>query len=156
MLDFAALERKLKLEVIYSPRQAAAACGEPPNGKGVAMNDASSSEKRAIRRFALQLPVTITENSGESVQTAAESRNVSSHGICFLCDSEIEPDSLIEFTLTLPSAITMSEPLSVHCTAKVLRVERQQSKKFAVAAAITNYEFLSDCEDEAVPQVAEP
>lgn len=117
------------------------------------MPDASSSEKRAIRRFALQLPVTITGHSGESLQTAAESRDVSSHGICFFCDSEMEADSPIEFTLTLPSEITMSEPLSVRCSGKVVRVERQQSRKFAVAAAISNYEFLS--EEEVVPQLAQ-
>jgi len=119
------------------------------------MHDASSSEKRAIRRFALQLPMTITGHSGESMLTSAESRDVSSHGVCFFSDSEMEAESPIEFILTLPSEITMSEPLSVRCTGKVLRVERQKARKFAVAAAITNYEFLSDCEEEAIPQVAQ-
>ena len=119
------------------------------------MHDTSSTEKRAIRRFALQLPVVITGQAGEGVRTPAESRDVSSHGICFYCDSKMEPESPIEFILTLPSEITMSEPLSVHCTGKVMRVEQQQSRKFAVAAAITNYEFLTDCEEEAaIPQQA--
>ena len=115
------------------------------------MQDASSTEKRAIRRFALQLPVRITGQSGESVQATAESRDVSSHGICFFCDSEMEPDSPIEFTLTLPSEITMSEPLAVRCNGRVVRVERQQSRKFAVAAAISSYEFLTDHEEEVAP-----
>ncbi len=118
------------------------------------MYDASSSEKRAIRRFALQLPVTITGHSGESVLASAESRDVSSHGICFLCDAEMEANSPIEFILTLPSEITMTEPLSVRCIGKVLRVERQQSRNFSVAAAITHYEFLSDCEEEATSHLA--
>ena len=117
------------------------------------MHDASSTEKRTIRRFALQLPVTITAHAGENVLTSAESRDVSSHGICFYCDSAMQPDSPIEFTLTLPSEITMSEPLAVRCTGRVVRVERQQPKKYAVAAAITNYEFLSDYQEE-VPYVA--
>jgi len=120
------------------------------------MDNASSTEKRGIRRFALQLPLTITGYSGEIVpKTPAESRDVSSHGICFFCDSEMEPDSPIEFTLTLPAEITMSEPLSVRCAGKVVRVEREQPKRFAVAAAITNYEFLTDGEDrEGVPPPA--
>ena len=109
------------------------------------MDNKNSMEKRSIRRFALQLPVTITGRAGESVQETAESRDVSSHGICFFCDSAMELYSPIEFTVTLPSEITMSEPLSVRCSGTVVRVERQQSRKFAVAAAITNYEFLSDC-----------
>ena len=119
------------------------------------MNDASSSEKRAIRRFALQLPVTITGHSGESVPTPAESRDVSSHGICFYCDSEMQADSPIEFILTLPSEITMAEPLSVRCTGTVMRVDRQQAGRFVVAAAIRNYEFVSDCEEAALAQAAE-
>ena len=114
--------------------------------KESAMDNTNSMEKRTIRRFALQLPVTITGRAGESVQEMAESRDVSSHGICFFCDSAMELHSPIEFTVTLPSEITMSEPLSVRCSGTVVRVERQQqSRKFAVAAAITNYEFLSDC-----------
>jgi len=118
------------------------------------MQDASSIEKRAIRRFALQLPVTITGHSGESTDTTAESRDVSSHGICFYCDTAMEPQSAIEFTLTLPSEITMSEPLSLRCFGTVVRVEREQAsdrpKRFAVAAAITHYEFLSECVQEVV------
>jgi hypothetical protein len=62
----------------------------------------------------------------------------------------MEPESAIEFTLTLPSEITMAEPLSVRCFGTVVRVERQQAKRFAVAAAISNYEFLSDCVQEVV------
>ena len=114
------------------------------------MHGANSNEKRAIRRFALQLPVRITEHSGESVPASAHSRDVSSHGICFFCDSAMEPGSPIEFTLILPSDITMSAPLSVRCSGRVLRVERQHSRKFAVAAAITEYEFLSDHDEEPV------
>ena len=118
------------------------------------MQDASSIEKRAIRRFALQLPVTITGHSGESMETTTESRDVSSHGICFYCDTAMEPKSAIEFTLTLPSEITMSEPLSVRCFGTVVRVEPEQAseqpRRFAVAAAITNYEFLSEHVQEAV------
>jgi hypothetical protein len=113
------------------------------------MCDASAMEKRAIRRFALQLPVTITGESGRKIRATAESRDVSSHGICFFCDSEMELETPIEFTLTLPAEITMSEPLSVHCSGKVVRVERREENRFAVAAAISNYEFLSDRNEEA-------
>ena len=114
------------------------------------MQDENSIEKRAIRRFALQLPVMITGHSGESMEAMAESRDVSSHGICFYCDSAMEPQSAIEFVLTLPSEITMSEPLSVRCFGTVVRVEHQEPKRFAIAAAISNYEFLPDCVQEVV------
>lgn len=107
--------------------------------------NAAAQEKRAIRRFPLQLPVTVMAQSGELVRAMAESRDVSSHGICFYCDSALEPQSTIEFTVTLPSEITMTDPISVHCTGTVVRVERGgRAGKFAVAAAISNYEFLAD------------
>jgi PilZ domain len=125
-----------------------------------ASSDADSNagfpHKRAIRRFALQLPVTITAKSGEKMRVTAESRDVSSHGICFFCDSAMEPESAIEFTLTLPSEVTMSEPLAVRCSGKVVRVERQPQNRFAVAAAITNYEFLSDCGEEVATVADRP
>jgi hypothetical protein len=112
------------------------------------MEHANVQHKRAIRRFPLQLPVTVTAQSGELVQATAESRDVSSHGICFYCDAALAPESAIEFTVTLPSEITMTDPISVRCAGTVVRVEEGDGPgKFAVAAAISNYDFLSD--DEA-------
>jgi len=116
------------------------------------MEDVAAREKRAIRRFALELPVTVTARSGESLQATAKTRDVSSHGICFYCDSAMEHDSAIEFTLTLPKEVTMTESLSVHCRGRVMRVDgNSENGKFAIAAAIDSYEFVSDHEtqDEA-------
>jgi hypothetical protein len=112
------------------------------------MEDMSAQEKRAMRRFALQLPVTVTAASGEQVESTAKTRDVSSHGICFYCDSAMERDSPIEFTLTLPTEITMTEPISVRCQGKVVRVEGNESGKFAVAAAIESYEFVAHDETQ--------
>lgn len=107
------------------------------------MEDSGPQEKRAIRRFTLQLPLTVTTNSGGPMQAMAESRDVSSHGICFYCDAVLEPESAIEFTLTLPPAITMTEALQVRCSGRVVRVERgNDAGNFAVSAVINNYEFV--------------
>jgi hypothetical protein len=108
------------------------------------MEDESAQEKRAIRRFALHLPVKVTAASGEELQATAKTKDVSSHGICFYCDSEMERNSEIEFTLTLPSEVTMTEPISVHCRGKVVRVQGEASGSFEVAAAIDSYEFVAD------------
>jgi hypothetical protein len=111
--------------------------------------DAEVQDKRSIRRFALQLPVTVTAKSGKQLELVAESRDVSSHGICFLCDAELERNSTIEFTVTLPKEVTMTEPISVHCSGTVVRVEkRNEGGKFAVAAAIDNYEFVASDEKQ--------
>ena len=114
------------------------------------MDKISVEERRSIRRFALQLPltvqlpVTMIGKPGGKLQATAESLDVSSHGICFLCEASIEPRTEIAFTLTLPSEITMTEPMQVHCTGSVVRVQRHSaSGKFAVAAAIDHYDFVA-------------
>jgi hypothetical protein len=109
------------------------------------MVDEDSPDKRAIRRFALELPVTVTAASGEQIQATAKTKDVSSQGICFYCDAAMEFDSAIEFTLTLPAEVTMTEPISVHCRGKVVRVQSEVPEgRFAIAAAIDSYEFVAD------------
>jgi hypothetical protein len=55
----------------------------------------------------------------------------------------VEKDSEIEFTLTLPASVTMTEPINVRCLGKVVRVGDAKGA-FEVAAAIRSYEFVSD------------
>ena len=117
------------------------------------MEDEAGHEKRAIRRFALQLPVTVTAASGDEVPASAQTKDVSSHGICFVCDSAMDANSEIEFTLTLPAEVTMTEPISVHCHGKVVRVDGESGGTFEVAAAFESYEFIADDE---IPKVFEP
>jgi hypothetical protein len=107
------------------------------------MDQNTADEKRAVRRFALSLPVTLTEASGEPVVKAAESRDVSSHGICFYTDKSIDKQSVIEFMVTLPTEVTMTEPINVRCRGTVVRVEGHE-QGFAIAAAIDSYEFVSN------------
>jgi len=115
------------------------------------MAEVTESEKRAIRRFALQLPVIVNAVSGsdKKLEAVAETRDVSSHGICFYCDTAMEPGSAIQFTVTLPAEVTMTEPLSVQCHGTVVRVEKKEGEdKFAIAAAIERYEFVADDEKQ--------
>jgi hypothetical protein len=114
------------------------------------MEDETGHEKRAIQRFSLQLPVTVTTTSGEEVQASAQTKDVSSHGICFVCDSAMDADSEIEFTVTLPAEVTMTEPISVRCHGKVVRVDGESGGAFEVAAAIESYEFVADDETQKV------
>jgi hypothetical protein len=114
------------------------------------MPDESAEEKRAIRRFALELPVTVTAASGEELKAKAMTKDVSSHGICFYCDAAMEQDSEIEFTVTLPTEVTMTEPINVRCHGKVVRVKQNEGQSFQVAAAIERYEFIADDEDQKI------
>jgi hypothetical protein len=103
-----------------------------------------NSDKRATRRFALRLPLTVRYGDSEHEQ-AAQTRDVSARGICFYVDSAIAAGSLIDFTLTLPPEITLTESIRVRCKGRVVRVEGGgAASKMAVAAVIDEYEFLPD------------
>ncbi|MGA8538311.1 MAG: PilZ domain-containing protein [Terriglobales bacterium] len=101
-------------------------------------------DKRATRRFALRLPVTVRYGQEEQ-EHAAQTRDVSARGICFYVDSAIQAGSAINFTLTLPPEITLTESIRVRCKGRVVRVEGGgPATKMAVAAVIDEYEFLAD------------
>ena len=104
------------------------------------------NDKRATRRFALRLPVTVRYGENEE-EHAAQTRDVSARGICFYVDSAIQAGSAIDFTLTLPPEITLTESIRVRCKGRVVRVEGgPPAGKMAVAAVIDEYEFLADSE----------
>jgi hypothetical protein len=101
-------------------------------------------DKRATRRFALRLPVSVRYGENGQEHTA-ETRDVSARGICFFVDSAIQAGSAIDFTLTLPPEITLTESIRVCCRGRVVRVEGGgMNGKMAVAAVIDEYEFLSE------------
>jgi hypothetical protein len=102
------------------------------------------NNKRATRRFALRLPVSVRYGENEQ-EHAAQTRDVSARGICFYLDSVIQAGSAIDFTLTLPPEITLTESIRVRCKGHVVRVEGGgPASKMAVAAVIDEYDFLAD------------
>ena len=102
------------------------------------------NDKRATRRFALRLPVSVRYGETEE-EHAAQTRDVSARGICFYIDSAIQAGSAIDFTLTLPPEITLTESIRVRCKGRVMRVEGGDPVgKLPVAAVIDEYEFLAD------------
>src|SRR4030088_3774210 len=93
------------------------------------------NNKRTTRRFALRLPVTVRYGENEQ-EHAAQTRDVSARGICFYVDSAIQAGSAIDFTLTLPPEITLTESIRVRCKGRVVRGEGGSASKMAVAAVI--------------------
>lgn len=105
----------------------------------------AQQEKRAARRFALQIPVSVTRDGDSNPGESAQIRDVSARGICLYLDSPIDQGSPIGFTLTLPPEITLTESIRVQCKGRVVRVENGSSAgKMAVAAVIEEYEFLPE------------
>jgi hypothetical protein len=102
-------------------------------------------EKRTTRRFSLRLPLSVVFEEGGVKQAEAQTRDVSARGVCFYMDSSIAPGSQIEFTLTLPPEITLTESIRVRCTARVVRVDDvREGGQVGIAAVIDRYEFLGD------------
>jgi hypothetical protein len=105
----------------------------------------TEQDKRATRRFALRLPVSVSYTADGAQEKTAQTRDVSARGICFFVDSAIAAGAAIEFTLTLPPEITLTESIRVRCKGKVVRVDEGDSDgRIAVAAVIDEYEFLSE------------
>lgn len=102
-------------------------------------------EKRATRRFTLRLPLTVRYENGAAQEAEAQTRDVSARGVCFYMDQPIAPGSEIEFTLTLPPEITLTESIRVRCVARVVRVDNSRPDgQLGIAAVIDRYEFLGD------------
>lgn len=102
-------------------------------------------EKRAARRFALRIPVSVTRDENFSQSEVAQIRDVSARGISLYLDSNVTQGSAIGFTLTLPPEITLTESIRVQCKGRVVRVDEGGSEgKLAVAAVIEEYEFLPE------------
>ncbi len=98
----------------------------------------AGTDKRTTRRFNLHLPVSVQGPA----QLDAQTRDVSSRGICFYTEKHMEPGSPVEFTLTLPPEITMTEAIQVHCKGRVVRVEEATDGRLAIAAQISQYQFI--------------
>ncbi len=104
----------------------------------------AQSEQRATRRFALRLPVTIKFTDGGVAETQAQTRDVSARGVFFYMDSKIAEGSVIEFTLTLPPEITLTESIRVRCRGRVVRVDQSATQKVGIGAVIEQYDFVSE------------
>jgi hypothetical protein len=106
---------------------------------------AEAQEKRAARRFALQIPVSVARGQSLEYSESAQIRDVSARGVSFFLNSPIENGSPIGFTMTLPPEITLTESIRVQCKGKVVRVDRgDNGGPMAVAAIIEEYEFLGE------------
>lgn len=102
-------------------------------------------EKRAARRFALRIPVSVGRGETGDLNESAQIRDVSARGICLYLDSPMDQGSPIGFTLTLPPEITLTESIRVQCKGRVVRIEGGGvDGKIAVAAVIEEYEFLPE------------
>ncbi|HEV7675848.1 MAG TPA: PilZ domain-containing protein [Candidatus Angelobacter sp.] len=100
-------------------------------------------EKRNTRRFPLNLPISVKFLDDGTREMAGRTRDVSSRGVFMYLDTEISAGAPIEFVMTLPTEITLSDPIRVRCTGKIIRVDKAPPEQ-GVAVAIEKYDFMGE------------
>src|SRR5438105_13290356 len=100
----------------------------------------SQTERRTAQRFQLNLPVAVRSPEGTFTETTVVSQNVSARGIFFYLDESPREGAKIEFTLTLPPEVTLTDSMRVNCRGRVVRIHSDNpGANFGVAATIDGY-----------------
>jgi len=104
------------------------------------------TERRTTRRYDLTLPIIIripAERTPDSQQ--GKTRDISTRGLYFVVDQNLESGSPLDITLTLPTEITHGSEVFVRAHGKVVRVERRMedgSARMGIAAVIERYDIV--------------
>ena len=94
-----------------------------------------------MRRFDMRLPAIV--HLAGTIEFHTETQNVSARGVYFYLDRALSAGTMIDVILTFPPHITLSDPVRVRFTARVIRVEHPlPSLRIGTAVMIENYEFL--------------
>ena len=104
------------------------------------------TERRIARRYDLSLPVIIRVPADRAPESQkGKTRDVSTRGMYFVLDQNLEAGSELDITLTLPAEITRGSEVFVRAQGKVVRVEKRtedDSTRMGVAAVIERYDII--------------
>jgi c-di-GMP-binding flagellar brake protein YcgR len=107
---------------------------------------AGMTERRTARRYDLSLPIIIRVSAERALNTQeGKTRDISTRGLYFVVDQNLEAGSELDLTLTLPAEITHGAEVFVRVLGKVVRVERHSedgSTRMGVAATIERYDII--------------
>lgn len=104
------------------------------------------TEHRTARRYDLSMPIIIrvpAERAGDSLQ--GKTRDISTRGLYFVVERNLESGSQLDITLTLPAEVTQGSEVFVRALGKVVRVERRTedgNSCMGVAAVIERYDII--------------
>jgi hypothetical protein len=74
-----------------------------------------------------------------------KTRDISTRGVYFTIDRDLNAGAELDMTLTLPAEVTRGSEVLIRATGKVIRVERKVdfgSLRVGVAAVIEHYEII--------------
>jgi c-di-GMP-binding flagellar brake protein YcgR len=104
------------------------------------------TERRTTRRYDLSLPVVIRVPAERALSSQlGKTRDVSTRGLYFVVDQNMESGSQLDITLTLPAEITHGSEVLIRALGKVVRVERRMedgNARMGVAAVIERYDIF--------------
>ena len=104
------------------------------------------TERRTARRYDLSLPIIIRVTAERELDTQqGKTRDVSTRGLYFVIEQNLEAGSALDLTLTLPAEITNGTEVFVRALGKVVRVERRMedgNTRMGVAAVIERYDII--------------
>ena len=103
----------------------------------------TTQERRVMRRFDMRLPASVKVEDASIGELLTETQNVSARGVFLYLDRALAEGSRIAVTLTFPPHVTLTDPVRVRFTARVVRAEAPlPASRVGIAAVIEEYEFL--------------
>jgi hypothetical protein len=117
-------------------------------------------ERRAGQRFGFLLPVSFREVS-TGIEGLGFTQDLSSRGVFFFTETQLQSGAEVELTLKMPSEITLGDNMRVRCRGHILRVvkpvaearaeahpenhpEPRAEQKIGVAVRLEGYEYLPE------------
>ena len=103
------------------------------------------TERRTARRYDLSLPVIIRLPVERESARNGKTRDISTRGVYFTIDRDLNDGAELDITLTLPSEVTRGSEVFIRAMGKVVRVEKRPengSTRVGVAAVIERYEII--------------
>jgi phosphoribosyl 1,2-cyclic phosphodiesterase len=115
-----------------------------PEGEIAHPIQAGAGERRADRRYHVELPLRVTwrDVDGNACEASGVARSISRTGIYFVVPTAIHATEPLQLELLLPNEITQRGEMRIKLAAKPLRQElvgdglREETRGFAVAAAL--------------------
>ena len=104
------------------------------------------SERRGARRYDLSLPIMVRVPAQGFAETqSGKTRDISTRGLYFVIDRDVNAGSALDIMLTLPREMTNGDEVLVKASGKVVRVEQRNedgSARQGVAAIIERYDIM--------------
>lgn len=101
-------------------------------------------DQRKHPRYDLRLPFEVVRTGADTVGKTGQTLNLSSSGVLFTSDVNVQVGQPIEFVITLPTGAE-GAPVRIRCVGKVVRCdsgEVEDSENPSVAATLERFEFV--------------